>query len=61
MSQQETSSQRWLMATLRDMQAEIDRLKARVAELEGHPAVSVPPLRVVYDPFRPATTAGEPL
>lgn len=49
----------WLSGVLSGMQAEIDRLKARVAELEGHPAVSVPPLRVVYDPFRPSSTADK--
>jgi hypothetical protein len=44
-------------AAINALREEIDHLKARVAELEGHPAVSVPPLRVVYDPFRPANTA----
>ena len=48
-------NQQWIAAVMRGMQAEIDRLKARVAELEGRPAV--PPLRVVYDPFRPSNTA----
>lgn len=47
----------WVSAALSSMQAEIDRLRARVAELEGHPAVSVPPLRVMYDPFRPSNTS----
>jgi hypothetical protein len=53
---QERGNWEWVGATIIKMQSEIDRLKARVAELENHPAVSVPPLRVVYDPFRPSNT-----